>query len=377
MNKSYKDNPEKVYDCHLHTIFKVPVRESTQLFKREFEELGMEKVNFLSFPIRLRTDRDDLQNYRCLYYKARFSPNAYCYAGIIYDFTLTKEQMQADILRQAKEAMENGFDGFKMLESMPKIRKAVGFAVDSDVYEPFFNYMEKNGYPILMHIAHPREFWDAKRCPEHYMKTGSFYGTPDYLTFEQSYQEVYNVLDRHPNLKLTVAHWGFLVHDRAKFEQWFDKYPNTTMCTTPGGEQYIDMKNDDLSWWKKTIEKYSNRIFYGTDAYQFDYENEEEWLTCIHRRPDLVRDFFETDVKDKAYNEDKFDGIKLDKKYRDKIYRENFVKYVGEPKTINYEHYIEEITKVLEKTTDCFDKYDLKCIINDFMSIKDGKEVKI
>lgn len=41
----------KVFDGHLHTFrFKVSMRESIDLFKRQFERFNVEKMTFLALP---------------------------------------------------------------------------------------------------------------------------------------------------------------------------------------------------------------------------------------------------------------------------------------------------------------------------------------
>ena len=76
------DQQLKVFEGHLHFTFKVPVRESVEIFKQEFKETGTEKFCFLSIPSHGATGNDILQNTKALYYKTMFSPNAYAYAGL-------------------------------------------------------------------------------------------------------------------------------------------------------------------------------------------------------------------------------------------------------------------------------------------------------
>ena len=157
---------------------------------------------------------DKLQNIKCLYYKAAFAPNAYAFCGLEHDFNMPQEQKADYFLNQAKEYLANGYDGFKILEGMPSCIKKTGLLLNDAVLEPFWAYLEQVGCPILIHNAHPKYFWDEKRVGEYWKKRGCFYGEGmGYPTFEEIVNAIFEVLDRHPNLKITLAHMGFLSED--------------------------------------------------------------------------------------------------------------------------------------------------------------------
>ena len=365
------DNKLKVFEGHLHFTFKVPVRESVEIFKQEFEETGTDKYCFLSIPSHGAVGNDILQNSKALYYKAMFSPNAYAYAGLEYDYSLSEKDMQDDLLRQAKEYLSNGFDGFKMLEGMPKYRKFINFPLDDARYDKFYAYMEEQGKPIIMHLAHPRVFWDKEKLDEYWINRGCLYDE-SFPSFDHLINEAFGILKKFTNINLTLAHWGFLVHNRELMLK-FMSYPNTRLDVTPGGEQYFEMIDDDIVWWKSFIEKYADRICYGTDLYQFEKNGVDNWKTAFHRRPDFVRNFFETDTEH-FYGNQKFKGIKLDQKYLKKIYRDNLLELLGEPSKINYQYVIDRANELLKNATkESLDEYDLKCIIWDITDIMQAK----
>ena len=102
----------KVFDGHLHTFrFKVPVRESIDLFKRQFKRFGIEKGTFLALPcdpVYGKTGlevTDPIDNVRAMYFKAVFAPNFYAYAGLQYSHLdlNDKKAVADDLLRQVKE----------------------------------------------------------------------------------------------------------------------------------------------------------------------------------------------------------------------------------------------------------------------------------
>lgn len=368
------DIKEKVFDGHVHTLMRVPVRESIEIYKQEFEELGVEKALFASCPLHEHGDveMDKLQNIKCLYYKAMFSPNAYAFCALEHDFDMPYEQHAEYFLKQAKELLANGYDGFKLLEAMPKHLKKIGYGLADPVYEPFWAYLEQQQTPILIHNAHPKRFWNREKVGDYWIKRGCFYGDgTGFPAFYQIMEDLFTVLDRHPTLKITLAHFGFMSEDYDLAER-FMSYPNTKFDVTPGGEQIINMiMKDDSKTWIDFIVKYSNRIKYGTDLYNFERTTDKEWKRAFHARPDFIRQVFETDTEHN-YAGDKFVGIKLDKKYRDKIYRENLEKELGQPKPINFDWAINKIKELRKEffNTETLDGYDLVCMENDLSSLK-------
>lgn len=362
---------EKVFDGHVHSLMRVPVRESIDIYQKEFKELGVVKELFASCPLHEHgnIEMDKLQNVKCLYYKAMFSPNGYAYCGLEHDFEMPMEQRAEYYLNQAKENLANGYDGYKLLEAMPKYLKKLGYGLTHEVYEPFWAYLEENNVPILIHNAHPKKFWDSS-ISDYWKNRGCFYGDGTYPDFYQIVNDMFALLDRHPNLRITLAHMGFLCTDY-DLSVKFMSYKNTMLDVTPGGAFLEYLNGDKRQEWIEFIKKYSDRIVYGTDLYNFERLDNADWKRAFHARPDFVRQCFETDTEH-VYAGRKFVGMKLPKKYRNKIYRENLIRELGEPKPINFDWAIDKVKELRKEFADLetLDGYDLMCMENDFNSLK-------
>ena len=325
---------EKVFDLHVHYKFDIPLPEMVEIFREEFAATGTEKECFLSLPHYDQEKKvifDEMQNVKGLFLKWAFSPNAYAFAGLEHTTEHTDEKAMAEqFLSQAKEYLSAGFDGIKMLDGYPSLVKSWNLPVDSPVYDPFYAFMQENGYPILMHIANPKECWDIANAPPHLIEQGRVYDST-YPTKVELTEQVFRVMEKFPNLCLILAHFGFMSHDTAEAER-FLSYPNTLFDIAPGGEQLLHMQK---SWgkWLPFWEKYADRIFYGTDFYAFP--KDEQWEICFRRRPDFLRQLLETDEAH-TYVDDSFQGVKLSPSLRDKIYRQNFLRLLGSPKPIDF-----------------------------------------
>ena len=335
---------EKVFDLHAHYSFELSLRETISIFREEFARTGTEKVCFLSLPHHAEKDEvtyDEMQNLKGLCLKRAFSPNAYAFAGLVHPQDYTDTQAVAvDFLRQAKEYLQVGYDGIKMLEGYPSLVKARNLPVDSKVYDEFYAFMEEKGYPILMHIANPEENWDRAKASPQAIAAGRVYDDT-YPTKEELTAQVFRVMEKFPKLKLILAHFGFMSTNIRQAEQ-FLSYENARVDITPGGEQLINMGKE----WEKWLpfwEKYQDKILYGTDYYAFP--KDENWEVAFQRRPKLIRQFLETDGE-YEYLGESFTGIALEKKLRDKIYCKNFEELLGAPKKID-ENYVEFTAKKL------------------------------
>ncbi len=368
----------KIFDGHLHTFrFKVPVRESIGLYKRQFERFGIEKMAFLALPCdavpgRIEWDKTDLSdNIRAMYFKGVFSPNGYAYAGLEYKGLDVKDKkaVAEDLLRQVKEYKRVGYDGMKMYEGHPNHRKLLGYSLDDEIFDPYYDYCEKEGFPIIMHLANPPYMWDKDKVSDYWKARGCYFDET-YPPFARFHEEIIKRLTKNPELRFSLAHWGFLTFDKTAMEK-FMSFENTMLDVTPGGETFYEMYSD-LEYWLAFLEKYADRITYGTDTYNFEYDNEENWVRNTGNRPNLVQNFFLTE-KEFDYIGTKFKGIGLKKECCQKIFYDNLCNLLKEPKAIDYDHFIAKCEKLLQAAdAESLDRYNLWCMKNDFESMKKG-----
>lgn len=352
-----------VFDSHVHYSFAIPLAETVTLFRREFAMTDTARMVFLSLPHHEKNGVltfDPTQNVKGLYLKTRFAPDAYAFAGLEHTGTaLSEDERSRMYLLQAERAMAAGFDGFKMLEGYPGIRKVMGIPLCHPVYDRFYSYLEENRIPVVMHLANPEEYWDPDRVDEYAKKVGRFCDET-YPTKAQLHGEVDEILKKHPKLRLTLAHFGFLTYRIEDAEAWLERHENTMLDITPGGEQYFNMLSD---WprWEEFLHKYRSRILYGTDFYAFPYNDEERWMQSVMNRPRFVRQFFETDTEH-TYQGQLFCGVKLDDAVISDIYWNNAVREYGAPKPVDLSYLRQEAERLL--TLPGTDADDMRYILN-------------
>ena len=252
------------------------------------------------------------------------NPTAYAYAGIVYPTTpvVTPFPARMDTATQYEEMMAVGFDGVKILYK-PDVQKRLKLPIDDPVFEPFFALAEKEGTPVIWHVADPDYFWRMK--PEHRWS----YSDGTFPTLEELYGSTMAVLEKHPDLTVTFAHFLFWSACPERLEELFSRFPNVGVDVTPGAEMFEDF-TARREEYRAFFEKYSDRIFFGTDSDPTRKRNGEE---LCH----WVRLLIETD---EVYvrQEKELHGLALSKEACERILGGNFLRRSGStPKPVDRE----------------------------------------
>ena len=357
---------EKVFELHAHTCSqRLPIMQMQQVLQREMKWTGTYKICLLSIlhsgdHHKITTDRT--QNVKNLFLKHQLRKKAYAFASLQHPLQNVDADTWATMLyEQAQQYNKVGFDGIKMLEGYPSLRKIMGIPLCDEIYDKYYAYMEENQIPIIMHLANPEENWDINIADEHSIKVGRVYDE-SYPSKQELQEEVFAILDKFPNLCLTLAHMGFMSHNVEDAER-FMSYKNTRLDVTPGGEQLIYMA-EHWDIWKGFFEKYQDRILYGTDFYPFEANTEQDRIVAIKRRTQFIRQMFETNGEH-TYLRTAFKGVLLNKKIRKKIYRKNAENYLKKRKVIDLEYIKREAKALMNETTDVamYCKEDMEYIL--------------
>ena len=293
----------------------------------------------------------------CLFAKYLLNNKIFVYSSLDITAYYKGDNIGKNLAKYVEEIMDVGSDGIKMIEGKPEYRKKIPIpSFDSKTFEPYFDYMEKKQIPIIWHVNDPEEFWNLKKIPTWALKAGWYYDET-YVNNYKQYEEVLNVLTKHPNLKVTFAHFFFLSNDLNRLASIFDTYPNVSVDMAPGIELYENLSNN-IAEAKKFFVKYQDRIIYGTDICRLDTDIDEEFNhNDAIVRGLLCQDFL---TKDRVYlkgNEKSLlgkddvilNGLSLDEKITNKIFSTNFLKSHLYPKSIKKEKMIEEIAKEKER----------------------------
>ena len=357
---------EPTFDVHFHCGRPHDFEETIGIIKKEMEIIGLKKVLMLSLSFHTPNKHDYDQNLRCLAYKNLFNGAVYASASLKQDLDLTDEEASNDYLKQAETYFDAGFDGMKFLEGHPSFIKLFGH-LKGKRFDKMFAFLEENGIPFTIHNADPRGGWDINKVDAYALKHGRFYGDGTFATFEECRDSVLELLKRYPKLKMCLAHGAFLNNevDRPYFEE-FMNYENTTVDVAATGATYNWSQDPD--YFIPFIEKYQDKIKYGSDTHNsapYDYEG---WEWDIQFRPKLPRNVLMTDGKDFDMAGKKYSGLGISKEICRKIFYDNAIKEFGEnPKKANLSWMEKEISELREVYKDNEYKFNDLALIEKYL----------
>lgn len=308
---------KNIIDAHTH-VFGNGLQGVRDLLALE-QSFGYQTCNFLS----CESMDDATQNALGIYLKA-LSPHNYAFGGFTYRYAY-------DFAAEAASLYQLGFDGMKLLEGKPTLRKQIGLALNDPRYDRYYAWLEQNHVPLIAHIADPEFCWDAERVPAWALAAGYFYGDDTFVRQETLYAEMEDVLTRYPQMKVVLAHFYFKSADLAGLDAWLGVHPNVSLDIVAGTEMYFNFALKPEAWREFFI-KHQDRIIFGTDNMNHDQPTDLENARVInHMELAFLSSSGDIPAWDKQVR-----GIDLPPEVQDKIMRTNFLWLVqGSPRPLN------------------------------------------
>ena len=347
--------PLPISDTHIHYLYAKPLEESLGIFKTFIEYFGMKSITLLSIAQGSgHRGFDPTCNVKGLYLKSRINGDgaarAYVYGSPIhfYDERDTAE----GYLSQVEKMYELGVDGYKLLDGKPAMRKALGKPLCDPVFEGMYEFIEQKGMPLKIHMNDPRKYWGPKELlTPGQIARGWWCGDGTYPAFDEVYGELEAILARHPKLKLCIAHMGYLTDDYPHAVRLLEQFENLTFDLTPGASTFKSF-TDNPELWSEFLERYSHRIFLGSDTYNLIEDTEENVARGIFERSGgritLVRRMLEHRAED-SFEYAPFGTLRpinLPDGVLKNIYTENALRLHGEGRIINRSAAIREAERL-------------------------------
>ena len=231
---------------------------------------------------------------------------------------------------QAQKLIDLGFDGMKFLDMKPDFRKLLGKGLNDKSYDKMFSLLEEQSLPVTIHCADPEKNWDINKVSPGALAAGWFYGDGTFKTKQELYDETFEMLDKHPKLKVSLAHFFFLSNYIDEARRVLDKYPNVYFDLTPGWEMYVGF-SQKIEEWHDFFNEYSDRILFGTDTDSHSYDNAKNLNDLV--RFGISRDYNEFPMP--CYGGHIIKGLNLSDEVIDKITNKNFFEFAGERRKSN------------------------------------------
>ena len=334
------------YDCHVHmTDFD---EKKSKMTLDVLAEMGTERAALLSL-----TYKSSAYNLWLLHLKETYRRMKLSVLGMINNRDGYRD-IPFDV--QAKALLDMGCDGIKMMYN-PIARKALGYGVDDARYDAMLDYLEEKYVPLLIHVNDPESYWVVRELTEHEKLRDWGYFNDGFLTKQEIYDETFRMLDKHPRLRVILAHFFFLSRDIDEAVRVMETYPNVSFDLTPGWEMYVGFSKN-ISLWQEFFKKYCDRILFGTDS-----DNEKSFNAEIHLLVRMALTHDESEFMMPCYRSELIRGLNLPSDVLDKIFYENYERFFGEPKPVNHGMLINCAKRVLDdmkRTGESEDRADCK-----------------
>ena len=310
--------------------------ERVEAFLDEIHDVGVSQITLLSCAC--IPSYDIVQNLALLKAKRDYRKMTVRAFGSFHEVDLYKN---IPYEKQTEALLDMGFDGIKFLQMKPNYRKLVGKGINHPDYDKALSILEERGTPVIMHAADPESSWDITKVSPEIVKAGWFYGDGTYPSCKEMYDEVYDMLSKHPRLNLTLAHLFFLSERREDAIRLMETYPNVKLDITPGCEMFVNFSRE-IEKWREFFITYQDRILFGTDASNsIDFSRELYnlvYTALTHDESIYEMPIWPQDVR----------GLNLPPNVVDKICYGNLQSFAGQPTTINNELFISAAKRMLE-----------------------------
>ncbi len=344
-----------VLDGHYHILLgwqNAAGQDFVQSTSAYLESRGFASLNICAVPFLAEYGTDVSNNILAALCKVQM-PDLYIHGGLVYDTVPVPERMGEAFapVAQYRELMEIGFDGVKMLETKPTEIRRLGRSMADALYEDWFAAIERDGTHMVWHVADPAHFWIREYVSDEFVERGWFYGDGNHPTQEEIFGQVETVLARHPDLKVTFAHFYFHGDHPHRLEELFARYPNVNVDITPGWEMFAAFARDP-AYWRDFFIRHADRIGFGTDSCD-ENEGSPEIADVVYR--------FLTTAEEQEMFGIRFPGIGLDGEPLQKILEGNFRRRVGaSPKPICRD----ALRRYIEKYSPLIADDDLRVLID-------------
>jgi hypothetical protein len=243
-----------------------------------------------------------------------------------------QEWWQDSVIAGLKRDFDNGAIAIKVWKDIGMTFRDTDSSfimIDDPRFDPVLDFIASEGKSLVAHIGEPKNCWlpldsmtvESDRSyfrdhPEYHM-----YLHPDYPSYVDQILSRNRMLDKHPNLKIIGAHLGSIEWDVGELAKCLDRFPNLAVDMSARICHFQVQNREKV---RRFINRYQDRLIYGTDLGASENSNGEELKKRIHSVWLEDWKYFTTDEEMTSdIVEGSFRGLKLDPDVLEKIYYQN------------------------------------------------------
>ena len=179
-----------IVDSHVHFVHPGKMNEILAIM----DAVPCECFNLVCIPNPDATTH----NPAALFFKENHPDRTYISGALDYNVLSNVESAPKKLAEQVHAMKSGGFDGLKLIEGKPQVRKLLPYPLDGELYSEMWTALENTRFPVVFHVADPDEFWDVENCPAWARESGWDYSDGSFPSKEDLYREVEHILQRNP-----------------------------------------------------------------------------------------------------------------------------------------------------------------------------------
>jgi predicted TIM-barrel fold metal-dependent hydrolase len=316
MNSPFASIP--IIDGHVHFVHPERLDEILSLMVA----VPCQRFNLVCIP----NPDTTTHNPAARYFKQHYPERIYISGALDYSVLAHLDTAPEQLAAQIAALKAQGFDGLKLIEGKPQVRRLLPYPLDGPLYAGVWAVLEREGFPVVFHVNDPDEFWTNP--PDWARQSGWDYSDGSYPSKEDLYAEVENILARHPNLKIIFAHFYFRSQDLERARCFLDLHPSVCFDLAPHLDMYRHFSADPAAA-RAFFLRFQERIIYGSDTDTRALQRGADGFKFIQSLPTLIRSILERDGAFTLDNGTTYHGLSLPRDALEKIYHANFERLYG------------------------------------------------
>lgn len=247
-------------------------------------------------------------------------------------FRVNERDFREKALQQINEDFDRGAVALKIWKNIgEEIKNSEGRYVlpDDPIFNSIYEDIAAHNKTLIAHVADPTTVFEAPNpaAPDYtgYMNNPGFYmyRRPDAPSKSEILRARDHVLEQHPNLRVVGAHLGSMEADFGQLGDHLDRYPNFAVDIAARMDYLVIQPRSFLIPF---INKYQDRLIYGTDLEIFPGKNDAERIKSWEDAYVLDWRFLAT-KEWLIYRGHIVQGLGLPEPILHKIYHDNAVKW--------------------------------------------------
>ena len=262
-NLQLEKNTIRKIDVHSH--YKEPRDYLTGFFKKWNMQAVLVDVS-ITDSTKVRRSWDSYLAHKQAY------PDLFSLCSSFIGVDIDSPEYAERIIEQLKGEIASGAGMVKVWKNFGMVTKDKAgnyIQIDDPRLQPIWDYLVELDIPVMAHIAEPIQAWRPLDDPNnphfgYYTDNPQYhaYTMPEIPTYETIIKARDNWISSNPKLRVLCAHVGSMSHDVDMVSERLDTYPNMQVEL---GARFGDIAGQDSKKVKSFIEKYQDRVMFGTD----------------------------------------------------------------------------------------------------------------